>query len=110
MFFAAPRKIVHLLALFVFRATLGAQPAPTGDVELSLRKLNELGTVLMIGAHPDDERTNVLAYLARGRNMRAAYLSVTRGEGGQNLIGADQGAAVSYTHLRAHETGRNLVC
>ncbi len=71
-----------------------AQPAPTGDLELSLRKLDELGTVLMIAAHPDDERTNVLAYFARGRNMRTAYLSITRGEGGQNLIGPEQGAAL----------------
>ncbi len=45
----------------------------------------------MIAAHPDDERTNVLAYFARGRYMRTAYLSLTRGEGGQNLIGAEQG-------------------
>jgi LmbE family N-acetylglucosaminyl deacetylase len=71
-----------------------AQPAPTGDIELSLRKLDELGTVLMIAAHPDDERTNVLAYFARGRHMRTAYLSLTRGEGGQNLIGPEQGAAL----------------
>jgi len=64
----------------------------TDSLEQSLRKLNELGTVLMIAAHPDDERTAVLAYFARGRHMRTAYLSLTRGEGGQNLIGPEQGA------------------
>src|SRR5262249_21572959 len=63
-----------------------------GEVEQSLHKLNELGTVLHIAAHPDDERTAVLAYFARGRHMRTAYLSLTRGEGGQNLIGSEQGA------------------
>src|SRR6516225_8379722 len=62
------------------------------EIEQSLYKLNELGTVLMIAAHPDDERTNTLAYFARGRYMRTAYLSATRGEGGQNLIGSEQGA------------------
>jgi len=62
------------------------------EIEQSLHKLNELGTVLMIAAHPDDERTAVLAYFARGRHMRTAYLSLTRGEGGQNLIGPEQGA------------------
>jgi len=62
------------------------------EIEQSLHKLNELGTVLMIAAHPDDERTSVLAYFARGRYMRTAYLSLTRGEGGQNLIGSEQGA------------------
>src|SRR6476661_10657382 len=71
---------------------LVAQPAPADDIQLSLRKLNELGTLLMIAAHPDDERTNILAYFARGRHMRTAYLSITRGEGGQNLIGSEQGA------------------
>ncbi len=45
----------------------------------------------MIGAHPDDENTAVLAYLARGRHVRTGYLSLTRGEGGQNLIGPEQG-------------------
>ena len=64
----------------------------TPEVEQSLRRLNELGRVLMIAAHPDDERTAVLAYFARGRYMRTAYLSLTRGEGGQNLIGSEQGA------------------
>ena len=45
----------------------------------------------MIAAHPDDENTAILAYYARGRHMRTAYLSLTRGEGGQNLIGPEQG-------------------
>src|SRR5438128_1607264 len=75
-------------------SVLMAQQQPfTGAAELehSLHKLNQLGTVLMIAAHPDDERTAVLAYFARGRHMRTAYLSLTRGEGGQNLIGSEQG-------------------
>jgi LmbE family N-acetylglucosaminyl deacetylase len=45
----------------------------------------------MIAAHPDDENTAVLAYFARGRHMETSYLSLTRGEGGQNLIGSEQG-------------------
>src|SRR3954465_5544289 len=62
------------------------------EIEQALHRVNKLGTVLMIAAHPDDERTAVLAYFARGRHMRTAYLSLTRGEGGQNLIGSEQGA------------------
>src|SRR5262244_625620 len=61
------------------------------DIALRLEKLNVLGSVLMIAAHPDDENTALLAYLARGRRVRTAYLSATRGEGGQNLIGSEQG-------------------
>ena len=49
-----------------------------------------LGSVLMIGAHPDDENTAVISYLARGRKIRTGYLSLTRGEGGQNLLGNEQ--------------------
>src|SRR5512140_517167 len=74
-------------------APLPAQRSFSGaaEIEQSLHKLNELGTVLHIAAHPDDERTAVLAYFARGRHMRTAYLALTRGEGGQNLIGSEQG-------------------
>jgi LmbE family N-acetylglucosaminyl deacetylase len=83
-----------LLAALLVCAPLLAQRPFSGAVEIqqSLQKLNELGTVLHIAAHPDDERTAVLAYFARGRHMRTAYLSLTRGEGGQNLIGSEQGA------------------
>src|ERR1700758_2278079 len=65
----------------------------TGEIEIrqALEKLGTLGSVMMIGAHPDDEREQVLAYLALGRHVRTAYLSLTRGEGGQNLIGPEQG-------------------
>ena len=63
----------------------------TAEIEQTLQKLNVVGSALMIGAHPDDENTAVLAYLARGRHVRTAYLSLTRGEGGQNLIGPEQG-------------------
>ena len=63
----------------------------TAQARLSLDRLNVVGSVLMIAAHPDDENTALLAYLARGRKVRTGYLSLTRGEGGQNLIGAEQG-------------------
>jgi LmbE family N-acetylglucosaminyl deacetylase len=63
----------------------------TPEIKLALDKLNVLGSVLMIAAHPDDENTAVIAYWARGRKTETAYLSLTRGEGGQNLIGSEQG-------------------
>lgn len=61
------------------------------EIKLALDKLNVLGSVLMIAAHPDDENNFVLAYYGRGRKVETAYLSATRGEGGQNLIGSEQG-------------------
>src|SRR6266516_1007830 len=50
--------------------------------------------VLWIAAHPDDEDTNLISWLARGRNVETAYLSLTRGDGGQNLIGNELGEAL----------------
>src|SRR4029434_8704660 len=54
-----------------------------------LKRLNTTASVLMIGAHPDDEDSALLTYLARGENARTAYLSLTRGDGGQNIIGPE---------------------
>ncbi|MFO0598004.1 MAG: PIG-L family deacetylase [Myxococcaceae bacterium] len=71
-----------------------AAPAPSRDgaeILNEVRKLNVLGTVLYVAAHPDDENTRLLASFANEKKYRAAYLSFTRGEGGQNLIGAELG-------------------
>ena len=54
-----------------------------------LRSFREMGSVLYIAAHPDDENNQLIAYLARGRSYRTAYLSLTRGDGGQNVIGPE---------------------
>ena len=63
-----------------------------GELQIALQKLNILGSVLYIGAHPDDENTAVLAYLSKEKKYRTAYLSLTRGDGGQNLIGSEKGS------------------
>ena len=57
------------------------------DLYNKVEKLNVLGTVLYIAAHPDDENTRMISYFANERKVRTAYLSLTRGDGGQNLIG-----------------------
>ncbi|HEV8304586.1 MAG TPA: PIG-L family deacetylase [Gemmatimonadales bacterium] len=69
-------------------------PPGTGGVVALADALRQLGAtkrVLVIGAHPDDENTQLLALLSRGMGVQAAYLSLSRGEGGQNLIGAELG-------------------
>jgi LmbE family N-acetylglucosaminyl deacetylase len=88
----APRAAACAL-LVVGLLPIRGQRNLTGEIEIrqALERLNTLGSVMMIGAHPDDEREQVLAYLALGRHVRTAYLSLTRGEGGQNLIGPEQG-------------------
>jgi LmbE family N-acetylglucosaminyl deacetylase len=71
------------------------------EIRLALEKLNTLGSVLYVGAHPDDENTGIIAYWAKEKKYRAAYLSITRGDGGQNLIGAEKGSDIGI--LRTQE-------
>jgi LmbE family N-acetylglucosaminyl deacetylase len=101
-----------LLALLL---AAGLAPAPaqrpiSGEIEIrqALEKLGTLGSVMMIGAHPDDEREQVLAYLALGRHVRTAYLSLTRGEGGQNLIGPEQGDELGIIRSQELLTSRRI--
>ncbi len=88
------RRLLSLIAILLFTSFSNAQefaPRDAAAIKLALHKLNVLGSVLYIGAHPDDENTAFLATMANGRYYRAAYLSCTRGEGGQNLLGPEQG-------------------
>jgi len=96
------KSLALLLCLFLPAAAFSQTPfSGTPAIEQSLRKLTVLGSVLFIAAHPDDENTAILAYYARGRHMRTGYLSLTRGEGGQNLIGPEQGDLLGL--IRSHE-------
>ncbi len=62
-----------------------------GEIVQQMRDFGEMGSVLYVAAHPDDENNLLLPYLARGRALRTGYLSLTRGDGGQNLIGPELG-------------------
>ena len=88
------RKQILLVLFMAFVCETNAQ-APksytSAEILLQLKKLNVLGSVLYIAAHPDDENTRLLAYLANEKLYRTGYLSLTRGDGGQNLIGDEQG-------------------
>jgi len=86
------RKI-QIQILFIFLAgtivSFAQQPQKPNSVEIynQIKKLNFLGSVLYVAAHPDDENTRLISYLANNMNARTGYLSLTRGDGGQNLIG-----------------------
>jgi LmbE family N-acetylglucosaminyl deacetylase len=67
------------------------EPLDAAGIRLALAKLGVAGTALYVGAHPDDENTACITWLSKGRKVRTAYLSMTRGDGGQNLIGSDTG-------------------
>lgn len=87
------KKIVAILFLSTFCITISFAQAPkkptSGEIYESIQKLNFLGTVLYIAAHPDDENTRLISYFANDVKARTAYLSITRGDGGQNLIGPE---------------------
>ena len=81
-----------LVALCMTHSVNAAPPEPdAARIQLALRRLGVVGRVLYVAAHPDDENTSLLAYLRNNALVRAGYLSMTRGDGGQNLVGAEQG-------------------
>jgi len=104
------------LALFLSIGAAGAgfaqlAPAGTGGVAALASTLRQLGSnkrVLMIGAHPDDEDTQLLVLLARGMGAQAAYLSLSRGEGGQNLIGPELGPELGVIRTEELLAAREL--
>ena len=86
-------------------------PPGTGGVAALAGVLEQLGAnkrVLVIGAHPDDEDTQLLVLLSRGLGAQAAYLSLTRGEGGQNLIGSELGPGLGIIRTEELLAARDL--
>lgn len=86
---------IRIIALFVLIASMAATTTPPpedrGAMGLSqaLNRMDVVASVLHTGAHPDDENSALLSWLSRGKGARAAYLSITRGDGGQNLLGTE---------------------
>ncbi len=80
-----------LLALCLASSTYAQPPdkLSASEIQLALNKLNTLGSVLYLAAHPDDENQVVIGYMSQTRLMNTGYLSLTRGDGGQNLIGPE---------------------
>ena len=110
----APAAFASALLLLAFIApSVPADPRPpdaldAGELRVALRKLQVMGSVLYIGAHPDDDNTTLLACLARGRLVRTAYLSLTRGDGGQNILGAETGERLGVIRTQELLASRRL--
>src|SRR5437660_1513928 len=90
------RRAIALLGFVMSRSLLTEAAPPTlpkpmnaAEIQLGLQKLNVLGRVLYVAAHPDDENTNLMALWSNGSLYDTAYLSLTRGDGGQNLLGPE---------------------
>lgn len=78
------------------------------EIYQSLQSLNTLGTALYIAAHPDDENTRLITYLAKGENIRTGYISLTRGDGGQNLVGTEKGPLLGIIRTQELLSARRL--
>ncbi len=103
----------YLLFLFFtcfIQSTFAQAPKTYNSSQIfeQIRKLDVLGSVLYIAAHPDDENTRLLAYLADGKLYRTAYLSMTRGDGGQNLIGDEQGVELGLIRTQELLAARRI--
>jgi LmbE family N-acetylglucosaminyl deacetylase len=111
IFVAMKRFLPLTLVCYLISYTLCAQTSPVtdiGTIQQNLKKLNVLGSVLYIAAHPDDENTRLLAYLAQEKHYRTGYLSLTRGDGGQNLIGTEQSELLGLTRTQELLAARRI--
>src|SRR5271165_6763812 len=96
------------IAILSISHTTMAQPSPAPEILRQLHSFREMGSVLYIAAHPDDENTELIAYLARGRNYRTAYLSLTRGDGGQNVLGPEIGNEIGVIRTQELLAARRI--
>jgi LmbE family N-acetylglucosaminyl deacetylase len=105
--------MIKKLFFFIFAITYSTAAQPkdilnSSEIKLALKKLNTLGSVLYIAAHPDDENTAFLSYYNFGKLLRTGYLSLTRGDGGQNLIGDEQGDLLGILRTQELLQARNI--
>lgn len=83
-------------------------PKNSAEIYLDLQRLNTLGTVLYIAAHPDDENTRLLSWFVGEKKFRTAYVSLTRGDGGQNLIGSELGTLLGVIRTQELLAARRI--
>lgn len=93
---------VFILGFYtVFCSAQQVRPSKSSEIYREIKTLKNLPKVLYLAAHPDDENTGLLSWLINDQNIETGYLSLTRGDGGQNLLGTEQGAALGL--IRTHE-------
>src|SRR5580700_9948688 len=96
------------IAMFSISLMAMGQPVPGPEILRRLHDFREMGSVLYIAAHPDDENTELITYFARGRNYRTAYLSLTRGDGGQNVLGPEFGQEIGVIRTQELLAARRI--
>jgi LmbE family N-acetylglucosaminyl deacetylase len=99
--------LLIVIGLGCLNAQLQAQQNAAA-IYAGIKKLGVMGSVLYIAAHPDDENNSFLPYLTKEKNYRTAYLSLTRGDGGQNLIGKEQGVELGLIRTQELLAARRI--
>ena len=94
-------------AIFAAPAIAG-DPVSSAQIQQELREFSTYGTVLMVAAHPDDEDRPLLAFLSKSRDFRTGYLSINRGDGGQNEIGPEFDAKLGVIRTQELLAGRRI--
>ena len=91
MFFPLKKILLIGICFLIFGGLMAQKPATTtaADIHDDIKRLNVLASALFVAAHPDDENTRMISWLSNKMRARTAYLSLTRGDGGQNLIGTE---------------------
>lgn len=102
------RRLLVMLCVILGRPALAAAEPSAGGLAHAIDRLATTGRVLYVAAHPDDENTRLLAYLANVRHLDVGYLSMTRGGGGQNLIGGEQGILLDVIRTEELLAARRL--
>ncbi len=103
-------SVIIILSSLFSKSTVQAQNPQwnAAEIKLNLEKLNVLGSVLYFAAHPDDENTRLIAWLAQEKKYKTGYLSLTRGDGGQNLIGTEQGIGLGLIRTQELLAARRI--
>ncbi|MCO7185800.1 PIG-L family deacetylase [Tenacibaculum sp. XPcli2-G] len=105
------KKVLLLLSFLLISLTISAQKPQkltSNQIYEKVQKLNFLGSALYIAAHPDDENTRLIAYLSNHEKARTGYLSLTRGDGGQNLIGPEMRELLGVIRTQELLAARNV--
>lgn len=104
------RIALHIATLLSCAVAFTQAPVSWTSAEMyqAIRKLNVLGSVLYLAAHPDDENGRLITYLSKDKLYRTGYLSLTRGDGGQNLVGEEQGVELGLIRTQELLAARRI--
>ena len=104
----APLRIKFLLAISFLALRTQSNAQSSSEIYQRIKKLDVIGSVLYFAAHPDDENTTLISYLSLEKHYRTGYLALTRGDGGQNLIGSEQGVDLGLIRTRELLAARGI--